>query len=191
MKLLTLLLACCALFTTALLVATQSARLPDIVARNASRWRPAAPAPGEIIGQARVVDGDSLVVAGAAVRIFGIDAPEWRQYCRGSDGLSYPCGRVAFRALMHRLRLAPVRCVPRTHDKFDRVIATCYQGKDDIARWMVREGLALDWPRYSGGVYGDAEGAARDTARGLWRGRFVRPWDWRHRRKWSAVTSRL
>ncbi len=147
--------------------------------------------PSDIIGRAHVVDGDSVVVAGAPIRIFGIDAPERRQRCRDGNGYPYRCGRLAFRALVHRTQFASVRCVPRTRDKFDRLVATCYQGKDDIARWMVQQGLALDWPRYSGGAYADAEDAARNAERGLWRGRFVRPWDWRHRRKWAAVTSRL
>jgi len=73
-----------------------------------------------------------------------------------------------------------VRCVPRARDRFARLVATCYQGNDDLARWLVAQGLALDWPRYSGGTYADAQDAARRAERGLWQGAFVRPWEWRH-----------
>lgn len=36
----------------------------------------------DVVGMARVIDGDSLVVAGREVRMQGIDAPEGRQSCR-------------------------------------------------------------------------------------------------------------
>src|SRR5207237_1182174 len=52
-----------------------------------------------VTGRARVVDGDSLEVAGYRIRLFGIDAPEWRQECTDASGASYACGRAAARAL--------------------------------------------------------------------------------------------
>jgi endonuclease YncB( thermonuclease family) len=190
MKRLILLLACCGLLTVGMLAASQSARAPETAAGPAAALRKALaePVTGQIVGRARVLDGDSIAVAGVAIRIFGIDAPEWRQRCRGADDRLYRCGRLASRVLAHRLQAASVRCFPRTRDKFARLVATCYQGDDDIARWMVRRGLALDWPRYSGGTYADAQGDARSAARGLWQGAFARPWDWRHGQ--AAFTSR-
>ncbi|MFZ0840193.1 MAG: thermonuclease family protein [Xanthobacteraceae bacterium] len=181
MKRLVLLLSCCALLTVALLAVSHGTRLPrakQLIA--ATRVAEPVPAVGAISGRAHVIDGDSLKVAGTQIRVFGIDAPEWRQRCRRADGHLYRCGRWAFRALAQRLRSAPVRCVPRARDRFARLVATCYQGNDDLAHWLVAQGLALDWPRYSGGTYADAEDAARRAERGLWQGAFVRPWEWRH-----------
>ena len=180
MKRLILLLSCCALLSAGLLAVSQDTWLP-----RAERLAPALvaePASGAdaITGRAHVIDGDSLKVAGTSIRVFGIDAPEWRQRCRAANGHLYRCGRSAFRALAQRLRSAPVRCVPRARDRFARLVASCYQGNDDLARWLVAQGLALDWPRYSGGTYADAEDAARRAERGLWQGAFVRPWEWRH-----------
>jgi endonuclease YncB( thermonuclease family) len=40
-----------------------------------------AAATGVIAGPARVIDGDTIVVADVRLRIFGIDAPESRQTC--------------------------------------------------------------------------------------------------------------
>ena len=190
MKRLILLLACCGLVTAGLLAASKSAHLPDAAPQPTARLRNtgAESVTGQIVGRARVLDGDSIAVAGVAIRIFGIDAPEWRQRCRGADGRLYRCGRLASRVLADRLRAASVRCLPRTRDKFARLIATCYQGEDDVARFMVRRGLALDWPRYSGGAYADAESEARSAERGLWQGAFAPPWNWRHGR--AALTSR-
>jgi endonuclease YncB( thermonuclease family) len=179
MKRLVLLLSCCALLTAALLAVSHGTRLPA-AQRFLARVLEPAPVAGAISGRARVIDGDSLNVAGTRIRVFGIDAPEWRQRCRAADGHLYRCGRWAFRALAQRLRSGPVRCVPRARDRFARMVATCYQGNDDVARWLVTQGLAVDWPRYSGGTYADAEDTARGAARGLWQGAFVRPWDWRH-----------
>jgi endonuclease YncB( thermonuclease family) len=190
MNRLILLLSCCAVLTVALLAASLSVRLPDPAAGRSkvSHPAPSAPVLSQIVGRAHVLDGDSIAVAGVPIRIFGIDAPEWRQRCRGADNQLYRCGRLASRALARRLQFASVRCIPRTRDRFARVVATCYQGEDDIARFMVRRGLALDWPRYSGGEYAEAESEARSAERGLWQGAFATPWDWRHGR--AMLTSR-
>lgn len=181
MKRLVLLLSCCALLTVGLLAVSHGTwPLRADRSEPPPGSAPPAPAVGAIAGRAHVLDGDSLRVAGTAIRIFGIDAPEWRQRCHAADGHLYRCGRWASRALVQRLRSAPVRCVPRARDRFARLVATCYQGQEDLARWLVAQGLALDWPRYSGGSYADAEDAARRAERGLWQGAFVPPWDWRH-----------
>jgi len=190
-KRLILLLFCCGLLTAALFAASHRGRQPGSLFARTEPLRSVdfARLDRDVAGRARARDGDSIVVGGVPIRIWGIDAPEWRQRCRGAYGRSYPCGRIAFRALAHRLRTARVHCVPRLRDKFERLVATCYRGDEDIARWLVREGLALDWPRYSAGAYREAEDEARRATRGLWRGDFVRPWDWRHGRRFAAATS--
>ncbi len=43
---------------------------------------------------------------------------------------------------------------------------------------MVSEGWALAYRKYSKD-YVAAEDAAREAGKGLWRGKFVPPWDWR------------
>ena len=46
----------------------------------------AAPALADITGPARVVDGDTLRVDGAKIRLSEIDAPERRQTCKRASG---------------------------------------------------------------------------------------------------------
>jgi endonuclease YncB( thermonuclease family) len=41
---------------------------------------------GDLIGQASVIDGDTIEIHGTSIRIFGIDAPESDQLCRDEDG---------------------------------------------------------------------------------------------------------
>ncbi|WP_128933574.1 thermonuclease family protein [Bradyrhizobium zhanjiangense] len=49
----------------------------------------------------------------------------------------------------------------------------------DLADWMVRQGLALDWPQYSKRAYAEARHEAERHERGVWQGSFVQPWRYR------------
>jgi len=57
-------------------------------------------------------------------------------------------------------------------------IAFCTIGPCDLAALMVREGWALADRRYAND-YVDEEEEARTARRGLWKGEFVPPWEWR------------
>jgi endonuclease YncB( thermonuclease family) len=48
-----------------------------------------------------------------------------------------------------------------------------------LEKWIVRSGLALDWPRYSKGKYASAQDEAERAGRGVWAGGYVVPWDYR------------
>ncbi len=64
-------------------------------------------------------------------------------------------------------------------DQYGRTVATCSVGGIDLADWLVRNGYALDWPRYSGGKYGDAQREAERAGRGIWAGSYVARWLYR------------
>jgi endonuclease YncB( thermonuclease family) len=141
---------------------------------------PAQPAGATISGRAKVVDGDSLEVAGERIRLFGIDAPEAHQQCRDARGVPYACGRAATRALA-ALAGARVSCTLVTHDRYERDVATCTANGRDLGDAMVRAGHALDYARHSGGRYAEAEREARAAKRGIWAGTFEQPEAWRRR----------
>ncbi|MDE0240668.1 MAG: thermonuclease family protein [bacterium] len=148
----------------------------------------AEPQPGEVLttapggsaslsGPARVIDGDTLELRDTRVRLHGIDAPESEQRCR-ADGRLWPCGQDATQALARHVGSGTVACEERDRDRYGRVVAVCRVGGGDINAWMVAQGWALAYRRYSMD-YAAEEGAARAAKRGVWQGDVVAPWDWR------------
>ena len=102
-------------------------------------------------GQAGIIDGDTLEIHGTRIRLWGIDAPESNQLCRGDDSIQYRCGAKAANDLDSFLAKRPIDCVPVSLDQYRRTVATCSVDGVDLADRLVRNGLALDWPQYSKG----------------------------------------
>ncbi|MGY3479521.1 thermonuclease family protein [Bradyrhizobium ottawaense] len=69
----------------------------------------AAAGASELRGQASVIDGDTLGIHGTRIRLWGIDAPESPQLCRGEDSLPYRCGAKAANELDRFVERRPVR----------------------------------------------------------------------------------
>ena len=140
---------------------------------------PAGASADEFVGQASVIDGDTLELHGNRVRLWGIDAPESSQLCRGEDSLPYRCGAEAANALDAFIARRSVNCAPISLDRYGRTVATCKVGGTDLGEWLVSSGFALDWPQYSAGKYGTAQRQAERAGRGIWKGSYVEPWLYR------------
>lgn len=97
-----------------------------------------------ISGPAYVIDGDSLRIAGRDLRLFGIDAPE----------LDHPYGQRAKWALHRLCKDHPITAEIIGKDDYGRHVARCSlpDGRD-LSAEMVRQGLAIDWPKHSQGQY--------------------------------------
>jgi endonuclease YncB( thermonuclease family) len=130
----------------------------------------------DLAGQASVIDGDTLEIHGTRIRLWGVDAPESGQLCRGEDSLQYRCGAKAANDLDAFIAGRPVNCLPISLDRYGRTVATCSVGGADLGDWLARNGLALDWPQYSKRKYDDAQREAEQTGRGMWAGSYVEPW---------------
>src|SRR6478672_7271742 len=111
----------------------------------------------DVVGQASVIDGDTIEIHGKRIRLWGIDAPESTQLCRGDDSLQYRCGAKAANDLDAFIARRPVNCMPMNLDQYGRTVATCSAGGADLGEWLVHNGLALDWPQYSKGRYEAAQ----------------------------------
>jgi endonuclease YncB( thermonuclease family) len=130
----------------------------------------------DLVGQASIIDGDTLEIHGTRIRLWGIDAPESSQLCRGADSNLYRCGANAANDLDTFIARRPVSCTPVSEDQYGRSVAICSVGGVDLGEWLVRNGLALDWPQYSKGKYSSAERDADRSGRGMWAGSYVAPW---------------
>jgi endonuclease YncB( thermonuclease family) len=135
--------------------------------------------PNELAGQASIIDGDTLEIHGLRIRLWGIDAPEASQLCRGEDSTQYRCGAKAANELDGFVAKRPLNCDPVSLDQYGRTVATCSVGGIDLGGWLVRGGLALDWPQFSKGRYATAQREADHAGRGMWAGSYVEPWLYR------------
>ena len=68
-------------------------------------------------------------------------------------------------------------------------MAVCRAGREDLGAWMVANGWALAYRQHSKAYVGE-ERAARKGRRGIWRGRFVAPWEWRRTQRKAAAGKR-
>lgn len=129
-------------------------------------------------GPTRVIDGDTLDVAGARIRLYGIDAPETDQTC-DRDGQAWACGAAATEALGAWLQGRTVTCVEIERDRYNRAVATCQADGQDVGAWMVTAGWAIEFRRYSDGRYAALEQQARASAVGIHAATFADPAAWR------------
>jgi micrococcal nuclease len=118
------------------------------------------PPPMETVlrGRCWVIDGDTIVINNIRVRLAGIDAPE----------LDHPWGQRSKWALVQLCKGQTVTARIKPELSYDRMVAECFlpDGRD-LGAELVRIGLALDWPKFSGGKYRHLE--PEDVRRKLWR----------------------
>jgi len=131
-------------------------------------------------GGTQVHDGDSLRINDQKFRIFGIDAPELDQTCT-RNGASWPCGKASRDYLTALIAKKEVVCEQKD-TSYDRIVAICHAGGVDLAREMVRGGMAIALPQYSMLYVKDQEKAKRNLE-GIWSGKFMTPSRWRHKKK--------
>lgn len=153
---------------------------------------PCPPAFPPLIGRASVIDGDTIEIAGRRIRMQAIDAPESAQTCTDEASQPWRCGQKAALALDRMIDSRPVTCEidPREpSDRYGRALGWCLVAGDALSTRMVREGWAVAYRQYLD--YRDhtphrwksdiiaAEEEARGGKRGIWRGTFQMPWEWR------------
>lgn len=109
-------------------------------------------------GQCWIIDGDTIIIDKQRIRLAGIDAPE----------LDNSWGQRSKRALVQMCKGQTITAQILPELSCDRLVAVCYlPDGSDLAAEPVRCGLALDWPKFSGGKYRHLEPI--DARRKLWR----------------------
>ena len=140
-----------------------------------------------ITGKARVTDGDTIKINNQKIRLFGIDAPETKQFCKEvylsflifNFKRDYKCGKKSTNALKKKIQGKNIRCLVQDNkDRYRRNIGICYLKKQDINSWLVKNGYAIAYRRYSKKYIND-EQYAEDNKLGIWQGTFMKPEKWR------------
>lgn len=130
--------------------------------------------------RAEVIDGDSFRTADSEFRIYGIDAPEYRQQCQDDEGRNWDCGKFSRSGLESLLGIENHACEVRARDKYQRAIVTCTSPAGaDLGAELVLRGLALSADSFDAPIYATEERYAERTKRGIWKGSFVNPKIWR------------
>lgn len=57
-----------------------------LASKFALYFKPSIPVSTLLSGPAKIVDGNTLVINGQIVRLYGIDAPEYDQNCMNAEG---------------------------------------------------------------------------------------------------------
>ena len=132
----------------------------------------------EIYGFPIITDGDTIKISNNKIRLHGIDAPEKKQKCT-KNKKKYNCGVVATKALTEKIGKKLVKCLTQKNkDRYNRFIGICFVGGKDLNKWMVRNGHAVAYKRYSKEYILDEE-FAKTNKLGLWSGTFLNPEKWR------------
>lgn len=144
-----------------------------------------------LVGRASVIDGDTIEIQGERIRLNGVDAPESDQVCKDGNGKSYRCGARAADALTSFLKASsPTTCDFIERDQYGRFVGNCYRADGaSVQAFLVGNGWAMDWPRYSGGAYSEEQAAAKAERLGMWVGAFQPPWEWRAGKRQGAQSA--
>ena len=135
-------------------------------------------AAGEIAGSPIITDGDTIKIINKRIRLHGIDAPESKQLCK-KNSKEYRCGIKATEALVKKINKNQVRCIVQDRlDRYKRYIGVCFVEAINLNQWMVRNGHAVAYRRYSKDYIKD-EDYAKKNKLGLWSGDFINPEKWR------------
>ena len=131
-----------------------------------------------ISGFASIIDGDTIKILKKSIRLYGIDTPEKKQKCI-KNLQEYNCGKVATNALIQKIDGRQVVCkVQNKLDRYKRYIGICFVEKINLNKWLVRNGYAVAYRKYSKN-YIDDEEYAKKKKLGMWSGTFIQPEKWR------------
>ncbi len=140
-----------------------------------------------VAASAIVKDGDTIQLGNTVFRLDGVDAPEFDQLCIDDHADSWTCGIEARDQLAKLIGGRPVRCDDLGPDKArkGRRIGACFVEGNAVSlgQQIARAGFAVSAePAVKVHVKDDAA-AAKDGGRGIWKGCFVAPSEFRSDKK--------
>ena len=125
----------------------------------------------------KVIDGDTIYLNEKKIRFSGIDTPEIKQVCNKNNEV-IKCGIRAKELLINRIGNNKVRCVEEGLDQYKRILAECFVNNQSLSKYLVREGFAFAYRKYSTKFIKD-ENYAKKYNKGMWAMTFEYPWEYR------------
>ena len=144
----------------------------------------------EISGNAQIIDGDTIEINSKKIRLYGIDAPEFKQTCKKTSltiffftfTKDYPCGKISTENLKKKINNKVITCKILDIDRYKRLIGECYKRNLNLNSWLVSNGHAVAYRKYSK-KYVSYEINAKNEKLGIWQGKFEMPWDFRRKNR--------
>jgi len=125
----------------------------------------------------KIIDGDTIHLNNEKIRFTGIDTPELKQTCSKNNEI-IDCGIQARQLLINKIGKKKVNCVREGKDQYKRTLAECFVNDLSLSKFLVREGYAFAYRKYSKKFIED-ENFAKNNNMGIWSMKFEYPWDWR------------
>ena len=128
----------------------------------------------------KILDGDTIHIEKVKYRFHGIDAPETSQICKANNK-NIKCGELSKQILIKKIGNKKVNCKKVAIDRYKRVVAECYVNDESLSKYLVKNGYAFAYRRYSKKFVED-ENFAKKNKLGLWSMDFQYPWDYRRKK---------
>ena len=125
----------------------------------------------------KIIDGDTIILNGEKIRFSGIDAPELKQTCIKS-GQKVFCGIFSKKLLIKKIGNETPTCIREGKDTYKRILAECFINGESLSSFLVRNGYAFAYRKYSKKFIKDEEFAKMNKL-GIWSMKFEYPWNFR------------
>jgi endonuclease YncB( thermonuclease family) len=130
-----------------------------------------------------VIDGKTLQLGNVKYRLDGIDAPEFDQMCIDQKADTWACGVEARNQLAALVGTSEVRCEDKGGDPIfkNRRLGVCSTAGEtsSLNQRQVRQGFGLSLEPSGNGRFKAEQAEAKDSQKGLWKGCFAVPEDFR------------
>jgi len=137
-----------------------------------------------------VRDGGNIQIGDMTFKLDGVDAPEVDQVCIDDHADPWTCGIEARDQLTKLINGRNIRCDDLGPDKISkkRHVGVCTAEGDTLSlnQQLVSSGFAVSGDSIKG-YYRDDEAVAKEDRKGLWKGCFIAPREYRLGKKDSAL----
>ena len=94
------------------------------------------------------------------------------------------CGEISKKKLTQKIDNQIVKCfIEKNNDRYNRILAECFVNNESLSVYMVKNGYAFDYVKYSKKKYQEYENFAKKNKLGLWKTKFEYPWLWRKKNR--------